>query len=317
MLLPLFKSLADETRLRLLNLLARGEFTVQELTEILGMGQSRISRHLKILHDAGLLALKRQGTWSYYRIQPASAWIEEFWDLLMPQLYTLAAGPGDLVRMTRLFERQKAANRDFFDRHARQWDLLKQTALPLVPYRQQLLQQLGSGGLLVELGIGTGELLPQLATAWQKIVGVDQSQAMLDEARRRSVAIHDTEIELRLGELATLPVADALADAVLMNMVLHHAPQPKRVLQDVARVLLPAGRLVVAELVRHDQDWTRDALADVWLGFTVDELHGWLVECGYTDISIETLPPLGQQHGVLLVGAVKSSTAKGVDNHGT
>jgi ubiquinone/menaquinone biosynthesis C-methylase UbiE/DNA-binding transcriptional ArsR family regulator len=300
MLLPLFKSLADETRLRLLNLLARGEFTVQELTEILGMGQSRISRHLKILHDAGLLALKRQGTWSYYRIHPSSAWIEEFWNLLASQLHGLTDGPNDLVHMSQLFERQKVANRNFFDRHARQWDLLKQTALPLVPYLQQLLLLLGSGGLLVELGIGTGELLPQLAVAWQQIIGVDQSQAMLDEARRRSAALSGYEIELRLGELATLPVADALADAVLMNMVLHHAPQPKRVLQDAARILHPGGRLVLAELLRHDQDWTREVLADLWLGFTVDELHGWLDECGYTDIAIETMPPHGQQHGVLL-----------------
>jgi ubiquinone/menaquinone biosynthesis C-methylase UbiE/DNA-binding transcriptional ArsR family regulator len=305
MLLHLFKALADETRLRLLNLLARGEFTVQELTGILGMGQSRISRHLKILHAAGLLALKRQGTWSYYRILPATAWTEEFWTLLAPQLHGLAAGPDDLVRMSQLFERQKVANRDFFDRHARQWDLLKQTALPLVPYRQQLLQLLGAGQRLVELGIGTGELLPQLAATWQQIIGVDQSQAMLDEARRRSAALTGAEIELRLGELATLPVADALADAVLMNMVLHHAPQPKRVLLDAARILLPGGRLMIAELVRHDQDWTREALADVWLGFTVDELHGWLEECGFTDISIETMPPLGQQHGVLLAVGTK------------
>ncbi|HKI50675.1 MAG TPA: metalloregulator ArsR/SmtB family transcription factor [Geothermobacteraceae bacterium] len=308
MLLSLFKSLADETRLRLLNLLSRGEFTVQELTEILAMGQSRISRHLKILHDAGLLAVKRQGTWSYYRVAPASDWIEQFWQLLIPQLQQLVAGPTDLVRMTQLFERQKSANREFFDRHARQWDLLKQNALPLVAYRDELFQLLGAGQLLVEVGIGTGELLAGLTNNWQSLIGIDQSQAMLDEARNRFRAQPESAIELRLGEMTALPVADSQADAVLMNMVLHHAPQPRRVLADAARILVPGGRLVIAELLRHNQDWTREALADVWLGFAPEELTGWLNETGFTNIDIKRLPPQGQLNGILLAVASQPKT---------
>jgi len=315
MLLPLFKSLADETRLRLLNLLSRGEFTVQDLTEMLDMGQSRISRHLKILLDAGLLAVKRQGTWSYYRIAPAPGWIEKFWSLLSSQLQELSAGHDDLVRMSRLLERQKAVNRDFFDRHAQQWDLLKQEALPLPPYRIDLLQLLGSGGLLVEIGVGTGELLPTMAGNWQKIIGIDQSQAMLDEARRRPAPAATSEIELRLGEMANLPVADGQADQVLMNMVLHHAPQPRRVLLEAARILAPGGRLVIAELTRHDQDWTREVLADVWLGFTEDELILLLEESGFTNLTIQHLPSSGRRHGVLLAtGSLPENTSRSRNN---
>jgi ubiquinone/menaquinone biosynthesis C-methylase UbiE/predicted transcriptional regulator len=303
MLLSLFKSLADETRLRLLNQLARGEFTVQELTEILAMGQSRISRHLKILHDAGLLTVKRQGTWSYYRVAPASDWIDDFWQLLTPQLQQLSEAPADLVRMTQLFERQKSANRDFFDRHARQWDLLKQNALPLVTYRQELLQLIGSGQRLVEVGVGTGELLSCLIDNWQSLIGIDQSQAMLAEARNRIFDRAASTIDLRLGEMTALPVADAQADVVLMNMVLHHAPQPRRVLADAVRILAPGGRLVLADLIRHTQDWTREALADVWLGFAPEEITGWLNETGFTNIVIKQLPPQGQLNGILLATA--------------
>jgi len=315
MLLTLFKSLADETRLRLLNLLSRGELTVQDLTEILSMGQSRISRHLKILHDAGLLAVKRQGTWSYYRVDPASAWIDSFWKLLLPELSSLSSAHGDLVRMGQLFERQKSANRDFFDRHARQWDLLKQQALPLVRYDRDLLQLLGSGQLLVEVGIGTGELLPRLSAGWQKVIGIDQSQAMLDEARRRADEGSCPDLELRLGEMATLPVADSQADAVLMNMVLHHAPQPRRVLADATRILRPGGRLVIADLARHNQDWTRDALADVWLGFTEEELGSWLTEAGFEKIEVKLLPQDGPLNGILLVKASQLKTYQGDDRH--
>lgn len=302
--MPLFKALADETRLRLLNLLSRGEFTVQDLTEILAMGQSRISRHLKILHQAGLLTVRRQGTWSYYRFEPSDSWIEQFCALLLPQLRQLAAGPADLLRMSQLLEQQKLASREFFDRHARQWDRLKLQILPLVDYRSELLRLLGAGEVLVEVGIGTGELLPELAEGWRRIVGVDQSRAMLEEAGRRASAT--AEVDLRLGEMEALPVADARADAVLMNMVLHHAVQPQQVLQEAVRILVPGGRLVIAELIRHDQDWARESLADVWLGFTREELADWMNQVGLTDIEIRPLPQQGQSHGILLAAGRKT-----------
>lgn len=310
MLLPLFKSLADATRLRLLHLLAHGEFTVQELTAILGMGQSRISRHLKILHDAGLLAVSRQGTWSYYRIAPQPGWTASFWQLLKPALASLDQGPADLRQMAKLCEERQRADREFFDRHARQWDVMKQAALQLPPYRERLLQLLGGGEKLVEIGVGTGGLLPVLAETWQEVVGIDHSRAMLDEATGQCRGIAAARIELRLGEMSHLPLPDAAADAVLMNMVLHHAPRPQQVLEEVARVLRPGGRLLIADLVRHQQDWTRELLADLWLGFAAEELQGWLCAAEFSETTNELIAAEPPQHGVLLVTARKPLTTR-------
>jgi len=310
MLLSLFKSLADETRLRLLNILAHGELSVQDLTDILQMGQSRISRHLKILHQAGLVTLQRQGTWSYYRLASCEGWLGEFRRLLEPQLGRLPDGGGDLLRMTRLMERKQAANRDFFNRHARQWDELKQASLPLISYQGALLERIGGGDLLVEIGLGTGSLLPRLSPQWRRLIGIDQSPAMLAEAGRRVQSLEGCEIELRLGEMAALPLPDGQAEAVLMNMVLHHASQPARVLQDVRRVLRPGGRLVLADLPAHDCDWAREVLADVWLGFDPAELARWLKTSGFEVLSIETLAGDSQHQGVLLVSARTSKMLK-------
>jgi len=305
MLLPLFKSLADGTRLRLLHLLAHGEFTVQELTGILGMGQSRISRHLKILHEAGLLAVSRQGTWSYYRIAPEPGWTESFWQLLKPALATLEEGPADLRLLAGLCEERQRANRDFFDRHARQWDAMKQSVLQLPSYRAPLLERLGSGARLVEVGVGTGELLPELARRWQSVIGIDHSREMLEVAAGPCRELPPGQVELRLGEMGHLPLPAAAADAVLMNMVLHHAPRPQQVLAEMQRVLKPGGRLLVADLQRHQQDWTRELLADLWLGFGRDELQDWLAAAGFENIESQLIAGPASQHGVLLVTAEK------------
>jgi len=308
MLLPLFKSLADATRLRLLNLLAHGEFTVGELTGILGMGQSRISRHLKILLEAGLLSVSRHGTWSYYRIAPQPDWTEGFWQLLKPALASLPQGAEDLRLLARLFDARQQANREFFDRHARQWDALKQSVLQLPPYRELLLRRLGGGDVLLEVGVGTGELLPELVRGWQQVVGIDHSPAMLDEARRQCRHLGPDRVDLRLGNMSHLPMQDAAVEAVLMNMVLHHASRPQQALAEALRVLTPGGRLLVADLQRHQQDLARELLADLWLGFSSDELQAWLAAAGFESITSEMIEADAAQHCVLLVTARKPTT---------
>ena len=281
-LLPVLRALGDATRLRLLATLAQAELTVQELTDILEMGQSRISRHLKILAEAGLLAVQRQGTWRYYRCQSEQEPLRAFWPVLAPGLRELPAAAVDLARLQTILERRRQASHEFFERHANQWESLAERFLPVENWRPALLSTLPPRGVLLDLGVGTGALLPALCNGSRQILGVDQSPAMLGEARRRVAAQGlEAEVELRLGEMAHLPLADAAVDAALLHLSLHHADRPQATFAELGRVLRPGGQLVILDLQRHELEWAREELGDQWLGFAREDLTAWLTATGF------------------------------------
>ncbi|MDP2788392.1 MAG: metalloregulator ArsR/SmtB family transcription factor [Pseudomonadota bacterium] len=302
-MIDLLKSLADPSRLRLTAVLLRGEFTVQELTRIFSMGQSRISRHLKILAEAGVLTVKRQGTWSYYRVGDGNPFFNAIRPAFELELELLPERSQDLNALSAVLEERRQRSREFFDRHARQWDDLARTLLPVPEYRQRLLKQVPEGTTVLEIGIGTGGLLVELAARASNVIGVDHSPAMLDEARRRLLADGIGSIELRLGEMTHLPLPDNSVDCVVANMVLHHAADPVAVLREMCRVLKPGGTVVLADLARHEQEWVREQLADQWLGFEADELIAWLSSAGFGDVLCERSEGKNGQETVLLVNA--------------
>lgn len=301
MTLDTFKALADPCRLRLVAILLHGEFTVQELTRILGMGQSRISRHLKILSEAGILGVKRQGTWSYYRVGGDNRFFAAIRPVLEQELATLPDQGRDLAAVAAVLEERRQRSREFFDRHARQWDDLARTLLPVPEYRRHLLTLVPEGGTLVEIGVGTGGLLAELAVRADRVIGVDHSPAMLAEARQRLTDNGITGIDLRLGEMTHLPLPDGSAGSVLLNMVLHHAADPPAVLAEIRRVLQPGGLLLIADLARHEREAAREQLADQWLGFDETELTGWLRGAGFGDIVHERIEGAAGQEAVLVV----------------
>ena len=303
-MLDVLKALADPCRLRLVAVLLRGEFTVQELTRILDMGQSRISRHLKILTEAGVLSVKRQGTWSYYRAGEESRFFSSIRPALEQEFEQLPKRREDLAALAQALEERRRRNLEFFDRHARQWDSLSQTLLPVPDYLESLLAMVPSVATLLEIGVGTGTLLPELAGRAELVIGVDHSPAMLEEARRRLPA-DDGSVELRLGEMNHLPLADGGAGCVVANMVLHHAADPAAVLREISRVLQPDGTFILADLARHEREWAREQLADQWLGFEAEELQGWLAAAGMGYIEVERIEPAAGQEEVLLVRARK------------
>lgn len=305
MLLDTLKALADSCRLRLTTILLRGEFTVQELTHILDMGQSRISRHLKILSDAGILSVKRQGTWSYYRAGGNNAFFNGLRPTLEKELATLPEHEQDLAAVAQVLEERRQRSRNFFDHHARQWDELVKTLLPVPDYLPELLAMVPESSTLVEIGVGTGGLLARLATRAESVIGVDHSSAMLDEARLRLAEAGISNIDLRLGEMTHLPMPDSSVDCLLFNMVLHHAPDPSAVLQETARVLQPGGLLIVADLARHERELAREQLADQWLGFEESELNSWLQQAGFSKIICQRMDGNQEQESVLLVQALK------------
>lgn len=304
MLLTL-KALSDPCRLRLTAVLLSGEFTVQELTRIMGMGQSRISRHLKILTEAGVLTVKHQGTWSYYRVGEESNFFSAIRPAFEQEFEKLPERSRDLVAVAAVLEERRRRSQEFFDRHARQWDDLARTLLPVPEYRPFLLELVPEGAAVLEIGVGTGGLLKDLATRASKVIGVDHSPAMLDEARRRVANSGIGSIELRLGEMTHLPLPDASVGCVVANMVLHHAADPTAVLTEIRRVLAPGGVSLLADLARHEREAAREQLADQWLGFEEAELTGWLTAAGFVDVRCERIEGASGQEAVLVLKSRK------------
>ena len=304
-MLELFKALADPCRLRLVGVLLRAELTVQELTQIMGMGQSRISRHLKILSEAGVLSVKRQGTWSYYRAGEHNPFFCAIRPEFERELERLPARREDLAAVALALEARRRRSLEFFDQNAAQWDELSRTLLPVPRYQERLLALVPTVPTLLEIGVGTGTLLAELACRAEQVIGVDHSPAMLEEARRRLAQEGVQGAELRLGEMTHLPIADGGAGCVVANMVLHHAADPQTVLAEIFRVLKPGGTLILADLARHEREWAREQLADQWLGFEEDELQGWLQDAGLSGIEVDRVAAQNGQEDVLLVKAAK------------
>lgn len=304
-MLNLFKILADTTRLRLLRILRQGDFTVQDLTTILGMGQSRISRHLKLLSEAGLLQVEKQGTWHYYRLSTGTGLLSELWPFLDAHLVDVEGQEADSNGVLQVMVARRQRNQEFFDHHAREWDNLHVELLNLPDYQFGLLEKVPFGeGLLVEVGVGTGSLLPLLANKAARTIGLDHSPAMVALARE-TVARHQIadKVEVRLAEMNHLPFADSSVNTVVLNQVLHHAEQPVEVLKEIGRILKDYGVLVMADLTRHEHDWARERLADQWLGFKQTEIEGWLTESGLQLSSYQELGDPASQQAVLLLTA--------------
>ncbi len=305
-MLETFKALADPCRLRLTAVLLSGEFTVQELTRIMEMGQSRISRHLKILTGAGVLAVKRQGTWSYFRAGDGNSFFATIRSAFEQELDALPERSRDLAAVAAVLEERRRRSQEFFDRHARQWDDLARTLLPVPEYRQSLLENVPAGAAVLEIGTGTGGLLTELAVRASRVIGVDHSPAMVEEARRRLAESGVSGIELRLGEMTHLPLPDASVGCVVANMVLHHAADPVSVLAEIARVLTPCGTLVLADLCRHEREAVREQLADQWLGFEEAELTGWMKAAGFTGVVCVKIEGTAGQESVLVLRGTHS-----------
>ena len=280
-MLGVIKALADPTRLRLVGLLDHGEFTVQELVSILKMGQSRISRHLKILVEAGICSVERQGTWSYFRMNGGDDFFHALRPEILERISSVAGYREDQAGLARILDERRRKSRQFFDQHARQWDKMASELIPVEQYSSSILKELDSGHIVVDVGVGTGRLLKELSSSSSHVIGVDHSSPMLDEARARVAEDQLDNVELRLGELTHLPVADGVANCAILNMVLHHAANPQDALAELNRVLEPGGQLIIADLVRHDMEWFHEQMADQWMGFEKKELDRWLDAAGY------------------------------------
>ena len=267
-LLAALRAAAEPTRLRLLALAARGAFCVTDFTEILGQSQPRLSRHLKLLCEAGLLDREREGANAWFALPEGDLGllVRDILARMPASDPTLAGDRRQAARV--LSERARAASENF-RRQGVDWDEMSALGLPAASAEAALLGLVGpSVGRLLDIGTGTGRLLELLGPRAERAVGIDASRAMLALARSRLARADLGHCTVRLADMYRLPMPDATFDLATAQMVLHHAEDPAGVLAEAARVLRPGGLLVIVDLAPHGHaDWTT-RLAHRWPGFT-------------------------------------------------
>jgi ArsR family transcriptional regulator len=311
------KAAADPSRLRILRVLGSGPFHVAELTEILGLGQSTVSRHLRLLAEAGLVDVRRSGTWAFYsRRVPAAAGARAA-DTFPPQLLALLdaswddAGP-DAASVERVLRKRRRATSVFFRDAAADWDRLRDRTLGPPQHVDRLLELVGDGGTVVDLGTGTGVLLPRLAPSSGRLIGIDASPEMLELAQRRVEEAALPRTDLRLGRLEHLPLSDGEADTMVANLVLHHVADPREVLREIRRGLVEGGRLLIADLEERDDEAFWNALGARWPGFRPQEVEEWLEAAGFRSVRTEMNAgeSNGERPGVFLIAATNTPSRR-------
>ena len=308
----LYRLLGDEARLRLLRVLARDRFNVKELTGILGLAQSGVSRHLGLLKDAGLVSEERDGAYSFYRLEPALREHSQgsLWPLLEAQ-FTSAANTSLLKADEARLQEVLRLRRENFEhlgpdtRDGRQ----------LVPGRSWAAWSRALGMLLppvevADLGCGEGYLTIETARWARHVTAVDRSAGVLARAKALAARKKCTNITWKKGELEKLPIDTGTIDVALLSQALHHAGDPATALVEAERILRPGGRLLILDLRPHDETWVREKLGDQWFGFSDDHLSSLLTRAGFTDVRVtlgarRTNDPFAV---LLAIGTKKTST---------
>lgn len=285
--LGLFRALADPTRLRIVALLREMELSVGELAQVLGQSQPRVSRHVRILAEAGLAVRRREGSWVFLTAAPA---------LLAEPVFALLDASGDdnawrdadAALLGAVRADRAAAAAAYFAAHAEHWDAIRSLHVAESAVEGAMRSLLGARlGRLVDIGTGTGRMLELFADVAAHAVGIDRSPEMLRLARAKLDG--RPGVELRQGDVAALPLADGSADTVIVHQVLHYLPVPDAAISEAARLLGAGGRLLVVDFASHDREDLRDRDAHARLGFSDGQIARWMDAAGLILAQTETL----------------------------
>jgi len=277
-LLDALRAAAEPTRLRLLGILALCELTVTEITQVLGQSQPRVSRHLKLLCDAGLLDRVPEGSWVFYRLANDRV-AQTFVELLGNNDPTLDA---DRERLEAVQQARQQAADSYFEEHAHEWNDIRSLHVPESDVEQALVALVEDHEVddLLDIGTGTGRILSLLAPRAARATGIDRSHEMLAIARAALAAPEFRHLQLRHGDMYRLAVPDRSIDLVVLHQVLHFADDPVAVLRETARVLRPGGRLLLVDFAPHDEESLREMHAHRRLGFSTDDIVHWCSAAG-------------------------------------
>lgn len=290
----LLRLLAEPVRLRALALLELEELSVGELSRALALSQSRVSNHLRVLREAGLLVERHEGKTTFLKSALADApdarhgLVGRLWVELRADLADLPEHEADRLRLADLVAARGGQGDDFFDALAGEWDKVGAQFRSGVARERAASALLPPGLVLADLGCGTGYMARALLGRAARLVCVDRSTGMLEEARRRlTPAPAGCSVEFRLGELDALPVADGELDGATLGMVLHHLSDLGAALREVRRALKPGGSLVVLDLAPHRETWMHEALGDRRLGLEAGDVVAALRRAGFVDLRLE------------------------------
>lgn len=262
--------LAEPIRVRLMALLAAEELSVGELVRVLQLPQSTVSRHLKVLREAGWIRRRADGASGWFRAEePLPA--EDLWDLVAADHLQSAAAGEDRERLDAILVERATDSRTFFGQMHAQWDALRTQLFGESFLMPALLALLPPESVVAELGCGTGPNLVDLAPNVRQVVGIDREQRMLDAARRRTHGLEN--VDLRLGGLEDLPLGDGEIDLALCVLVLHHVEDLSTAFTEMARALRPQGRIAITDMRRHDRTAYRDTMGHAHLGFDAPDLE--------------------------------------------
>lgn len=278
-LIHYFKALADKTRLRIFHILTSHELNVNEIMDVMEMGQSRISRHLKILAESGFVSLRQDGLWSFYTARKDEI-TKQFISMLQQSADADIELRKDRLRSEQVLAERQDKSKRFFNQIAGDWDRLKKDILGDINLTKILSDKVNPGRSVADLGCGTGELLFALKEKAETVIGVDSSPKMLELAKKRFKNV-EQNVDFRLGEMEHLPLRDAEVDLAIVNMVLHHMSSPSIGIKEVHRVLKPSGMFILADFDKHRDESLRKTYGDRWLGLKRKEVEKWLLDAGF------------------------------------
>jgi ArsR family transcriptional regulator len=309
-LAALFQALADPTRLRIIALLRSMELSVGELAQLLGQSQPRVSRHVRILSDSGLVGRRKEGSWVYLQLaEPGRT--ESLFKLASEvdpdanQLFAADAARLDTVRA----DRAEAARR-YFEAHAATWENVRSLHIADAEIERAIAALLAERplGALLDIGTGTGRMLELFAPRAESAIGIDRSSEMLRLARVKLDEAGISGASLRQGDMYALPLGDSSADSIILHQVLHYAQQPGTAIAEAARVMAPGGQLLVIDFAQHDRAELKEQDAHLRLGFADDAMRGWFSAAGLELDRIERLG--GGALTVILWRGVKAGSPK-------
>jgi ubiquinone/menaquinone biosynthesis C-methylase UbiE len=296
-LVGVLRAAGEATRLRLLSLLNDGEHSVKDLTEILGQSQPRVSRHLKLLADAGLVTRNAEGAWAYYGLSPNGAG----GDLARWLISRLQPDDPDRLRDLKRLEAVRSAQHEqaaaYFAKVADSWDMLRSLHVPEEAVEAAILDALKGRTveLLLDLGTGTGRMLELLAGHYRRGIGIDSSREMMAVARAKLAAASVGHAQIRLGDIADLDSSVGEADLIVIHQVLHYFDDPGKMLGQARRALRRGGEMLIVDFAPHELEFLRTHHAHRRLGLSDVQMRAWAKAAGLRVASLKTFPPANSE----------------------